>query len=300
VVFVLKKVYSYIVGVLLVVLLIPMGNVKANSTYMIAEGVVKLNKYIYIQPDKVENADVISIGADIYVNGTVNGDVTSIGGNVYINGKVTGDATAIGGKVTKGPKGIIKGTIKERFKKRNIPFINSNKNIESTKFDHSRVASAILLFILCIIAYNLMPYNEMRMASAIDKELGKSLIYGYGTILLIAMLLITLLFSIVGIILIPIVTILFLITFLVGFTSMCLYLGKRFLKSKVSPMISILVGVAFYEIIRSVVFLDLGHAVIILFIFPLSIGIPIRSKFGSFRPWRRLNTNDDWNDFWKH
>lgn len=298
--FVLKKVYSYIVGVLLVVLLIPMGNVKANSTYMITEGVVKLNKNIYIQPDKVENADVISIGSDIYVNGTVNGDVTSIGGNVYINGKVTGDATAIGGRVTKGSKGIIKGTIKERFKKSKIPFINSNKNIESTKFDHSRVASAILLFILCIIAYNLMPYNEMRMASAIDKELGKSLIYGYGTIILIAMLLITLLFSIVGIILIPIVTILFLITFLVGFTSMCLYLGKRFLKSKVSPMISILVGVAFYEIIRSVVFLDLGHAVIILFIFPLSIGIPIRSKFGSFRPWRRLNTNDDWNDFWKH
>ncbi len=140
----------------------------------------------------------------------------------------------------------------------------------------------------------------MRMASAIDKELGKSLIYGYGTIILIAMLLITLLFSIVGIILIPIVAIVFLITFLVGFTSMCLYVGKRFLKSKVSPMTSILVGVAFYEVIRSVVFLGLGHAVIILFIFPLSIGIPIRSKFGSFRPWRRLNTNDDWNDFWKH
>ncbi|WP_434295974.1 polymer-forming cytoskeletal protein [Clostridium sporogenes] len=296
----MKKIYSYIVGVLLVILLIPMGNVKANSTYMITEGVVKLNKNIYIQPDKVENADVISIGSDIYVNGTVNGDVTSIGGNVYINGKVTGDATAIGGRVTKGSKGIIKGTIKERFKRSKIPFINSNKNIESTKFDHSRVASAILLFILCIITYNLMPYNEMRMASAIDKELGKSLIYGYGTIILIAMLLITLLFSIVGIILIPIVAIVFIITFLVGFTSMCLYVGKRFLKSKVSPMTSILVGVVFYEVIRSVVFLGLGHAVIILFIFPLSIGIPIRSKFGSFRPWRRINTNDDWNDFWKH
>lgn len=296
----MKKIYSYIVGVLLVILLIPMGNVKANSTYMITEGVVKLNKNIYIQPDKVENADVISIGSDIYVNGTVNGDVTSIGGNVYINGKVTGDATAIGGRVTKGSKGIIKGTIKERFKKSKIPFINSNKNIESTKFDHSRVASAILLFILCIITYNLMPYNEMRMASAIDKELGKSLIYGYGTIILIAMLLITLLFSIVGIILIPIVAIVSIITFLVGFTSMCLYVGKRFLKSKVSPMTSILVGVVFYEVIRSVIFLGLGHAVIILFIFPLSIGIPIRSKFGSFRPWRRLNTNDDWNDFWKH
>ncbi|EPY2272783.1 polymer-forming cytoskeletal protein [Clostridium sporogenes] len=296
----MKKVYSYIVGVLLFVLLIPMGNVKANSTYMITEGVVKLNKNIYIQPDKVENADVISIGSDIYVNGTVNGDVTSIGGNVYINGKVTGDATAIGGKVTKGSRGIIKGTIKERFKKSKIPFINSNKNIERTKFYNSRVASAILLFILCIIAYNLIPYNEMRMASAIDKELGKSLIYGYSTIILIAMLLITLLFSIVGIILIPIVAILFLITFLVGFTSMCLYVGKRFLKSKVSPMTSILVGVAFYEVIRSVVFIGLGHAVIILFIFPLSVGIPIRSKFGSFRPWRRLNTSDDWNDFWKH
>ncbi len=178
-----------------------------------------------------------------------------------------------------------------------MPFINSNRNIKSTKFDYSRVASTILLFILCIIAYNLMPYNEMRMAFAIDKELGKSLIYGYGTIILIAMLLITLLFSIVGIILIPIVAIVFLITFLMGFTSMCLYVGKRFLKSKVSPMTSILIGVAFYEVIRSVVFLGLGNAVIILFILPLSIGIPIRSKFGSFRPWKRMNANDDWNDF---
>ncbi len=94
-----------------------MGNVKANSTYMVIEGVVKFNKNIYIEQDKVENADVISIGADIYVNGTVNGDVTSIGGNIYINGKVTGDATAIVGRVTKGSKGIIKGTIKEKFKK---------------------------------------------------------------------------------------------------------------------------------------------------------------------------------------
>lgn len=168
-----------------------MGNVKANSTYMVIEGVVKFNKNIYIEQDKVENADVISIGADIYVNGTVNGDVTSIGGNIYINGKVTGDATAIVGRVTKGSKGIIKGTIKEKFKKSKMPFINSNRNIKSTKFDYSRVASTILLFILCIIAYNLMPYNEMRMAFAIDKELGKSLIYGYGTIILIAMLLIT-------------------------------------------------------------------------------------------------------------
>lgn len=181
-----------------------------------------------------------------------------------------------------------------------MPFINSNRNIKSTKFDYSRVVSTILLFILCIIAYNLMPYNEMRMASAIDKELGKSLIYGYGTIILIAMLLITLLFSIVGIILIPIVAIVFLITFLMGFTSMCLYVGKRFLKSKVSLMTSILIGVAFYEVIRSVVFLGLGNAVIILFILPLSIGIPIRSKFGSFRPWKRMNANDDWNDFWQH
>ncbi|MCS4463825.1 hypothetical protein JTT01_05005 [Clostridium botulinum] len=54
-----------------------------------------------------------------------------------------------------------------------MPFINSNRNIKSTKFDYSRVISTILLFILCIIAYNLMPYNEMRMASAIDKEFGK-------------------------------------------------------------------------------------------------------------------------------
>ncbi|RFM19846.1 hypothetical protein C1145_12930 [Clostridium botulinum] len=296
----MEKIYSYIIGVLLLVLLIPMGNVKANSTYMVIEGVVKFNKNIYIEQDKVENADVISIGADIYVNGTVNGDVTSIGGNIYINGKVTGDATAIVGRVTKGSKGIIKGTIKEKFKKSKMPFINSNRNIKSTKFDYSRVASTILLFILCIIAYNLMPYNEMRMAFAIDKELGKSLIYGYGTIILIAMLLITLLFSIVGIILIPIVAIVFLITFLMGFTSMCLYVGKRFLKSKVSPMTSILIGVAFYEVIRSVVFLGLGNAVIILFILPLSIGIPIRSKFGSFRPWKRMNANDDWNDFWQH
>lgn len=295
----MKRIYYYII-LLVFLLMIPMGTVKANDSYMITEGVVKFNENIYIQPKQVENSNVISIGGDIYVNGTINGNVTSIGGNVYINGKVTGDATAIGGRVTKGPKGSIKGTVKEKFTKAKIPFINRNNSIENIKIHHSRIASAILLFILCIIVYNLMPYNEMRMTSAIDKEVGKSLLYGYITMILTPILIITLLFSIVGIILIPIVVIAFLIIFLIGFTSICLYVGKRILKSRVSPMTSILVGVVFYQIIRSVVFLGLGNIIIILFVIPLSIGICIRSKFGSFRPWRRLNTNDDWNDFWQH
>lgn len=296
----MKKIYSYGICILLFLLIIPVNNVKANSKYIISEGVIKFNKNVYIQPEEVEKSDVISIGADIYVSGTVNGNAISIGGNIYINGEVKGNATAIGGRVIKGQKGIVKGTIKEKFKKAKIPFINSNKNIENIKFHYNKVVSAILLFLLCTIMCKLMPYNEMRMTAAIDNELGKSLIYGYGFIIFIFMLLIILLFSIIGIVFIPIVAIAVLVIFLMGFTVICLYIGKKFLKSKMSPMVSIVVGVVFYELIKSVVFLNLGHVVNVLFIFPLSMGIPIISKFGSFRPWRRVNITDDWNDFWKH
>ncbi|WP_251861640.1 polymer-forming cytoskeletal protein [Clostridium sp. Marseille-Q2269] len=294
----MKKIYFCIVIVMLCLFSIPIHTVKASNSYTVVEGVVKFNENIYIQPGEVENGDVISIGSDIYVNGVVNGDVTSIGGNVYINGKVTGDVTSMAGKVTKGPKGDIKGDVKEKFEKAKIPF--RNINIENIKFSYSRISVAILLLILCIVVYNVMPYNEMRMASAIDKELGKNLVYGYASIILTFILLIILLFSIVGIILIPIVCMALLIVFLMGFTAISLYVGKRFLKSKVSPMVAIFIGVAFYELIRSIVFLGLGHIISILFIIPLSIGIVVKSKFGSFRPWRRLNTTDDWNDFWKH
>ncbi|MCR1934301.1 polymer-forming cytoskeletal protein [Clostridium tepidum] len=296
----MKKIYSYVIFILLFLLIIPVSNVKANNKYIIAEGVIKFNKNVYVQPEEVENSDVISIGGDIYVSGTVNGNVISIGGNIYLNGKVSGNATAIGGRVIKSPNGIVRGTIKEKFKEVKIPFININENIGNIKYHYNKLASAILLFILCAIVCRLIPYNEMRMTAAIDNELWKSLIYGYCFIIFIFMLFIILLFSIIGIIFIPIVAIAVFVIFIMGFTSICLYIGKRFLKSKMSPTISIAVGVAFYELIKSVIFLNLGHIFNMLFIFPLSVGIPIMSKFGSFRPWRMANTTDDWNDFWKH
>lgn len=292
----MKRYYKFILS-LIIFLIIPICNVKASSpNYIVTEGIIKFGENIYIQPDQTENTDVIGFGGDVYINGIVHGNVKSIGGSIYINGNVDGDVISFGGKVSVGPKGKVNGKIKEKFKNINLPFFRKNSiyNMTDYKFHYSRAASAILLSILCIIVYNLMPYNELKMASSLDKNLGKNLLYGYVFMILMPVIIMTLIFSVVGIILIPIVLLIILGIFLIGFTALCLFLGKRLLKSRVSPIVSILMGIVFYELIRSIVFIGLGKLISSLFIVPLSIGLAIKTKFGSFRPWRRMN-NSNWN-----
>ncbi|NEZ46783.1 polymer-forming cytoskeletal protein [Clostridium niameyense] len=292
----MKRYYKFILS-LIIFLIIPICNVKASSpNYVVTEGIIKFGENIYIQPGQIESTDVIGFGGDIYINGIVHGNVKSIGGNVYINGNVDGDVVSFGGKITTGPKGKVNGKIKEKFKNMNLPFLRKNSiyNMTDYKFHYSRIASVILLGILCIVVYNLIPYNELKMASSLDKSLGKSLLYGYIFMILTPVIIMTLIFSIVGIILIPVVLLIIMGIFIIGFTALCLFLGKRLLKSRVSPIVSILIGIIFYELIRSIVFIGLGKLIVSLFIVPLSIGLAIKTKFGSLRPWRRID-NDNWN-----
>jgi hypothetical protein len=67
------------------------------------EDLFSIGEKIVVEKTQVVTGDVVCIGADIEISGTVKGDVVSIGGNLVLGAKarVEGDAVAVGGKIEK-------------------------------------------------------------------------------------------------------------------------------------------------------------------------------------------------------
>lgn len=68
-----------------------------NIDYDIEDGITEgFNEDITLEDDSVYSNDLVSIGGNLDVKGTVDGDVVGIGALVYINGHITGDLVLIG------------------------------------------------------------------------------------------------------------------------------------------------------------------------------------------------------------
>jgi cytoskeletal protein CcmA (bactofilin family) len=77
--------------------------------------IVKFADDIYIDEDEVVQGDVVAIGGDIIVEGTVVGNVVTTGGDILLGGdaEVQGDVAATFGEVTVEPGAIIDGDVIE-------------------------------------------------------------------------------------------------------------------------------------------------------------------------------------------
>lgn len=272
----------------------------AASPIAPALGIVKIGQNVYIQPGEVYNSDAVAIGGDIYVNGTVNGNALCIGGNVYINGSVKGDVTCIGGNINKGSEGKVSGKATEIGRNFNIPFKYRNnyfRNIIGYYPGKGSFARVILLFVFSIIIYEIMPKNINRTAFEARNNLGKKLIYGYSALIAIPIITVLLIATIIGIILVPILLLVSYVVFLIGFTSLSLYCGKRIglavLSRNISDIWCLFIGVLLYELIKSISFGGIGTVITFFFVIPLSMGLSLSSKFGTFRPWERPD-EDGW------
>lgn len=266
----------------------------AASPTVPALGMIKMGQNIYIQPGEIENSDAVSLGGDIYVNGTVNGNAVCIGGNVYINGSVKGDVTCIGGNINVGSAGKVSGKTTEIGRSFNIPFKYRNnyfKNITGYYPGRGSFTAFILLFVFSIIIYKIMPKNINRIAFEARNNLGKNLIYGYSALIIIPVITVLLIVTIIGIILIPILLLVSYIIFLIGFTSLSLYCGKRIglaiLNRNISDIWCLFIGLLLYELIKNISFAGIGTIVTHFFVIPLAMGLSLSSKFGTFRSWKR-------------
>lgn len=257
-------------------------------------GAVGIGQNVYIQPGQVENSDAVAIGGDVYVNGTVNGNAISIGGNVYVNGNVKGDVTSIGGNINLGEQGKINGKSTEIGKSFNVPLKfrdNYFRNISSYYPKKANLATFILLFVFTVIIYEIMAKNIRGIAFEAGKNVGKSLIYGYVTLIAVPITTVLLIITIIGILLVPILFLVTYVIFLIGFTSLSLYCGKRMgiavLKKDLSDIWCLFIGAALYELIKGISFAGIGSIVSFFFVIPLSVGLALSTKFGTFKSWKR-------------
>lgn len=269
----------------------------------------KIGQNIYVQPGETVNSGVTSIGGDIYINGTVNGSAFCIGGNVYVNGTVKGNVRVIGGEILKGENGIIGGKTSEIGKNFKLPFGSRNEsfsNIVRNYFRKGSFLSFVILLIFCLIVYAIMPKNINRMALNVDYNWGRNLLCGYGIFLGVAAAAVALVLTLIGIVLIPLLLIAAYVIYIIGFAAIMLYFGKRIsyliFNRNTSDFWSIFIGIALYQVVRSISLGGIGTIISVLFVVPLSIGIAISTNFGTFRMWEESNidTESEWDRYKKY
>ncbi len=176
----------------------------------------------------VRRSDVISIGGEVTVEGTVEGDVWTLGADILLKPKatVTGNVVALGGTIEADRGSHIKGN-KEALPSIKIPFIGllaSDHSAETFYF----IIEILGIFLYLIILLLVILYGE-RYLTGINRSLSSqwkgSLLYLAVAVLLLPIIVILLITSLVGIILIPIVFIILILLAYLGFTTVTVRLG---------------------------------------------------------------------------
>ncbi len=205
---------------------------KHTTTVELNEGdVVKFGKDITVEKDESLPGDVVCIGGDVYVKGTVKGSAVSIGGDVFVSstGVIEKDATSIGGDVKKEPGAVIKGQTQGvgffpgrffgfhpgAFWNRGIGFLFT-------------LLMILFLFFLSIISLALVPRNIQKIKDEIIRNPWKSALIGFLGEILILPAFILLLITIIGIpVAILILPLFILIAMILGYTSVSLIVGEK-------------------------------------------------------------------------
>ncbi len=269
-------------------------------------------KDITIEKDEVYEKDIISYGTDVTIRGTVKKSVIVIGGSINVYGtvnqdvvgigskvsvikgaKISGDLLVIGGKLRKDRETCIEGDMFYFKPGRNFPtFLKSafKGAFSFTSRPHEILLKVIALlswFLLVLIVNFIFPKNVSEASFLMNKNIWKSLLIGFLS------LLITLLFLaffgflslfLIGIPFLIIVLIGLFLAVLFGRTAVFHWLGsillKAFKRSEFSNTVAVLLGFMVFFILAFIPFLSL---LLRIFVDLCGIGIVVISKFGTKR-----------------
>jgi len=229
---------------------------KHTTTVELNEGdVVKFGKDVTVEKGDTVSGDVVCIGGNVDVKGTVEGSVVSIGGDVFVSstGVIEKDATSIGGDVKKEPGAIVRGQTQGlsilpgrffvfhpgAFWSRGIGFLFT-------------LLMILFLFFLSIISLALVPRNIQKIKDEISRNAWKSALIGFLGEILILPAFILLLITIIGIpVALLILPLFILIAMILGYTSVSLIVGEK-LKQNTNlkpqtPMLTLALGILAVE-----------------------------------------------------
>ena len=268
-------------------------DININSTNLIRVG----GSVTVVEKQVVENAIAIGGSTIVQPNGRVTQTAIAIGGNVILKkgARVDGDAYAIGGKVVQaegatigGSQGTMdgsEGTSNDQYGGRGMMGMHRDRDrFFPTYFFHAsfRIFSAIVGAILGIILLRTAPSFLPNLAATARQYPGQSALWGVGAMVAFVVLTIFLAITLIGIPLIPLLSLIVILTSLVGALGISLFIGQQVIKSdRQSSLQKFLIGLLIVTILALIPFIgEIVVCVVSLF----GLGSLLVWKLGKAQP----------------
>jgi hypothetical protein len=243
-----------------------------------------------VEKQVVENAIAIGGSAIIQPNGRVTKTAIAIGGNVILNqgARVDGDAYAIGGQVVQAEGATIggsKGIFDDQYNQPGMMGMHRDRNrFLPMYFFHAsfRIFSAIVAAILGIILLQTAPRFLPNLAATVRQYPGQSALWGIGAVFTLVVLNIFLALTLIGIPLIPLVSLIVSLTSLVGALGISLFIGQQVVKSdRQSSLQQFLIGLLIVTILALIPFFG---GIVVSVVSLLGLGSILAWKLGKAQP----------------
>jgi hypothetical protein len=239
------------------------------------------------QNQTVENASAFGGSVTILPNARVLDTAIAFGGDVILKtgARVDGDAYSFGGKIIQEPGAIISGE-KATFSDRHGMMYGSygRQSFFSQYFFSAifRICAAVVAAILGLIIFQTSPQFLPDLATKLRQDPGLTALWGIGAIFAILFGTVFLAITLIGIPLIPLLSLSAVVTSLVGSLGVALFVGQRIDKNANQPgSQQFLIGLAILTVLALIPFLG-GLVVFLINLFGL--GAILLWKFGRAQP----------------
>lgn len=236
----------------------------------------------------VENAIAFGGSVTVSSNAKVVDTAIAFGGDLILKkgAQVEGDAYSFGGKIVQEPGAIVSGE-KATFNDRHGMMYGANRGRSSffAQYFFSaifRISAAVVAAILGLIILQTSPQFLPNLATNLRQHSGLTALWGIGAIVSFIFATVFLAITLIGIPLIPLLSLTAAIAALVGSLGVALFVGQWVLRQHDrSSQQQFLVGLAILTVLTLIPFFG-GLAVFLVNLFGL--GVILLWKFGTERP----------------
>ena len=229
------------------------------------QDIVLMGQNKTIEEDEVVSGDVVIIGGNLTVKGTVKGDTVCVGGNLTVGPKavIRGDLVNVGGNANIDPKAKVKGD-KVSIQGMPLGILKYLKHFEGGKhhehFKHHKEAGFafrlanfikeivffLFLAFLALLVTVFMPRQLGRIDDHLTGDFPRSALLGIAVMLLLPLALLILTVMIIGIPLIPLLLLVVIVTALMGYIAFGKVLGRKLIGEK-HVMLQIIAGLGLLQ-----------------------------------------------------
>lgn len=260
------------------------SDININNTNLIRFG----GSVTVAEKQVVENALAFGGSVTLSPNAKVVDTAIAFGGDVILKkgARVEGDAYSFGGKIVQEPGAIVGGE-RATFSDRHGMMYGSDRG-RSSFFAHYffstifRISSAVVAAILGLIILHSSPQFLPNLATKLGQHPGLTALWGIGAIVSFVFVTVFLAITLIGIPLIPLISVTAVVTALVGSLGVALFVGQRVVgKGDRSLQQQFLVGLAIVTVLTLIPFFG-GLVVFLVNLFGL--GIILLWQFGREKP----------------